>query len=92
MDKGGKLSLLLKKKGFAERRLLLRAEDGARVVTLRRLPDGDKTRDRERPAGVRRGHERTRAPVSDPTANTVASPTPEPTAPSTEKSSPYERF
>ena len=93
MNKGSKLNLLLKKKGFAEHRLLLRAEDGSRVVTLRRLPDGDKTRDRERPSWRRaRERDRSRAGAAEPSAPTAVTPTPEPTAPSTEKSSPYERF
>jgi hypothetical protein len=91
MNKGSKLNLLIKKKGFAEQRLLLRAEDGARVVTLRRLPDGDRNRDRERPTW-RRARERTRGAVSEPSTPTPVTPTPEPTAPSAEKSSPYERF
>jgi serine/threonine-protein kinase len=93
MNKGSKLNLLLKKKGFAEHRLLLRAEDGSRVVTLRRLPDGDKTRDRERPSWRRaRERDRSRAATSEPSAPTAVNPTPEPNTPSTEKSSPYERF
>lgn len=80
MSKGSTLTLLLKKKGFAEETLELRADDGSRVVTLRRL------RDRRSSLGSRRTRERVRSvganqPTSEP-----------PQAPSPEKSSPYERF
>jgi serine/threonine protein kinase len=93
MSKGSTLTLLLKKKGFAEETLELRAEDGSRVVNLRRLRDHER---RERRSGMasRRARvdradkerERTRGTGTD-------LPTSEPSqAPSPEKSSPYERF
>jgi serine/threonine protein kinase len=96
MSKGSTLTLLLKKKGFAEETLELRAEDGSRIVTLRRLRDHER---RERRSGMasRRARvdrvdradkerERTRSTGTD-------LPTSEPSqAPSPEKSSPYERF
>ncbi|HET8936656.1 MAG TPA: serine/threonine-protein kinase [Polyangiales bacterium] len=80
MSKGSTLTLSLKKKGFVEETLELRAEDGSRVVTLRRL------RERRSTLGSRRTRERARSvganlPTSEP-----------PQAPSPEKSSPYERF
>jgi serine/threonine-protein kinase len=87
LSKGTSLTLLLKKKGFAEETLELRADDVARVVTLRRLRDHDKHRDRPKSgSGWRRAKDRPARPgASQP-------PTSEPQAPSTEKSSPYERF
>jgi serine/threonine-protein kinase len=86
MSKGSSLTLLLKKKGFAEETLELRADDGARVVTLRRLREHEKQRERRSILGWRRMRERNRnvganLPTSEP-----------PQAPSPEKSSPYERF
>ena len=90
MSKGSTLTLLLKKKGFAEETLELRAEDGSRVVNLRRLRDHER---RERKSGLasRRARldkerERTRSVGTD-LPNTEP-----PQAPSPEKSSPYERF
>jgi eukaryotic-like serine/threonine-protein kinase len=85
MSKGTTLTLQLKKKGFAEETLELRAEDGARVVTLRRMREHDKQRERKA-SWTRRLKERVRnvgasLPASEP-----------PQAPSPEKSSPYERF
>jgi hypothetical protein len=87
MSKGSTLTLLLKKKGFAEETLELRADDGSRVVTLRRLRDHER-RERRSSLASRRAKERERTrsggsglPTSDP-----------PEAPSPEKSSPYERF
>jgi eukaryotic-like serine/threonine-protein kinase len=93
MSKGSTLTLLLKKKGFAEETLELRAEDGSRVVNLRRLRDHER---RERRSGLAsrrarfdradKDRERTRGTGTDlPTSEP-------PQAPSPEKSSPYERF
>jgi hypothetical protein len=80
MSKGSTLTLSLKKKGFAEETLELRADDGPRVVTLRRLRERRSTlgsrRTRVRSVGVGAS-----LPTSEP-----------PQAPSPEKSSPYERF
>jgi serine/threonine-protein kinase len=86
LSRGSTLTLLLRKKGFAEETLELHADDGARVVTLRRLRDHDRHRDRTKSSsGSRRTKER-------PARTGANQPTSEPQAPSTEKSSPYERF
>jgi eukaryotic-like serine/threonine-protein kinase len=86
MSKGTTLTLQLKKKGFAEETLELRADDGPRVVTLRRLRDHERQRERRSSWSARRSKERgnrvgASLPISEP-----------PQAPSPEKSSPYERF
>jgi hypothetical protein len=85
MSKGSSLTLMLKKKGFAEETLELRAEDGSRVVTLRRLREHER-RERRANMGSRRSKDRPRSvgaslPNSEPSQ-----------APSPDKSSPYERF
>jgi len=90
MSKGSTLSLLLKKKGFAEETLEIRAEDGSRVVNLRRLRDHERRERRSslasRRARLDKERERLRGVGSDlPTSEP-------PQAPSPEKSSPYERF
>jgi hypothetical protein len=55
LNRGSTLTLLLKKKGFESHKLELRAEDGARVVQLRRLP-APKARDlRSSPASTADG-------------------------------------
>jgi serine/threonine-protein kinase len=87
MSKGSSLTLLLKKKGFAEETLELRAEDGSRVVTLRRLRDPDR-RERRSSLASRRAKERERVRGVGPSLPTSEPPQ----APSPEKSSPYERF
>jgi hypothetical protein len=84
MSKGTSLTLLLKKKGFVDETLELRADDGARVVTLRRREH--ERRERRFTFGSRRPKDRASRvgatlPNSEP-----------PQAPSPEKSSPYERF
>jgi hypothetical protein len=90
MNKGSTLTLMLKKKGFAEHKLELRANDGSRVVTLRRLSESERERgrDRERSSySARRAHERAARSASTAPAAPI-----EPSSPSVAKSSPYERF
>lgn len=90
MNKGSTLTLLLKKKGFAEETLELRAEDGARVVNLRRLRDHERRERRasllSRRARLDKDRDRMRSVGAD-LPNTEP-----PQAPSPEKASPYERF
>jgi serine/threonine protein kinase len=88
MNPGSTLTLLLKKKGFAEHRLELRADDHKRVVTLRRLD--------ERPgSGNRRQRERVRRPstsASQTNAPTTPTATASPAPSGNDQSSPYEKF
>jgi serine/threonine-protein kinase len=92
MNKGSTMTLLLKKKGFAERRLELRAGDGERLVTLHRLEErSHEDRPRTRAAGSRRTRERisTKAAANpEPPAAVPVNPAPA----SSDRRSPYERF
>jgi hypothetical protein len=89
MNEGSTLSLLLRKKGFAEHTLEVRAEDRARVIALRPLAEA-KTDKADKPsktgwvARPKREHP-SRAPKVQSTIPTVA-------PPNAGKSSPYERF
>jgi hypothetical protein len=105
MNKGSTLTLTLKKRGFAAQKLELKAEDGTRVVTLRRLTENDRIRERERlNLGVRHPHDPAAtaepaptpvaplAPASGPSGqSSQASPTTSPSS-SLDRRSPYERF
>jgi eukaryotic-like serine/threonine-protein kinase len=92
VNQGSTLTLLLKKKGFAEHRLELRADDRKRVVTLRRLderPSFNTRRQRERVRKVIvQGSGGDRAITTSTTSTATANPAP----PSVDQSSPYEKF
>jgi hypothetical protein len=86
MNPGSTLTLLLKKKGFAEHRLELRADDHKRVVTLRRL-------DERSGSGNRRQRvRRSSASASQNNAPTTPTATASPAPAGNDQSSPYEKF
>jgi hypothetical protein len=77
---------LLKKKGFAEHRLELRADDHKRVVTLRRLDERSGSGNRRQ--RVRRAS----ASASQNNAPTTPTATASPAPAGNDQSSPYEKF
>ena len=94
MNKGSTMTLVLKKRGFAERRLELRAGDGERVVTLHRIDERshDDKQDKPRP---RMGTRHTRERISIKAAASPETPAAVPVNPgpaSSDRRSPYERF
>jgi serine/threonine protein kinase len=95
MNPGSSMTLLLRKRGFVEHALELRAEDGSRVVTLKSLKDkSDHAEHAERSDRLatvaRKRRERVHAKVPASAAATIPAANPAPVAVS--HGSPYEKF